>query len=113
MVKSDIGKLVNECCDRYSTAEVEPILDAIKATGFHYATRAGLTVSVWDAVIPPEKQSMLDEAQAKVDDHQRELRGWLPHEQERHVEVVNAWTECTEALGSRCFRASVRTTRST
>ena len=52
MVKSDIGTLVNDCCDRYTTAEVEPILDAIKETGFHYATLAGLTVSVWDATIP-------------------------------------------------------------
>ena len=101
MVKSDIGKLVNECCDRYSTAEVEPILDAIKATGFHYATRAGLTVSVWDAVIPPEKQSMLDEAQAKVDEINENYEDGFLTEQERHVEVVNAWTECTEALGSK------------
>ena len=45
MVKSDIGALVNDCCDRYPLAEVEPILDAIKETGFHYATLAGLTVS--------------------------------------------------------------------
>ena len=27
LVKSDISALVNDCCDRYNTAEVEPILD--------------------------------------------------------------------------------------
>ena len=34
MVKSDVGKLVAACCDRYPQAEVGPILDAIKFAGF-------------------------------------------------------------------------------
>ncbi len=57
MVKGDVAKLVADCCDRYPEAKVGPILDAIKYSGFHYATRAGLTISVWDALIPPEKRS--------------------------------------------------------
>jgi DNA-directed RNA polymerase beta' subunit len=70
-------------------------------TGFHYATRAGLTVSVWDAVIPPEKQEMLDEAQEAVDEINENYEDGLLSESERHAEVVNAWTECTDELGSK------------
>ena len=101
MNKGDIKNLVNDACDRYSTADVEPILDAIKESGFHYATVAGLTVSVWDAVIPPEKQEMLDEAQDKVDEINEYYEDGFLSERERHVEVVNAWTECTNELGSK------------
>lgn len=101
MVKNDISQLVNECCDRYTNAQVEPILDAIKSIGFHYATISGLTVSVWDAVIPPEKQEMLDAAQAKVDEINENYEDGFLTEQERHIEVVNAWTVCTEALGTK------------
>ena len=101
MNKGDIKNLVNDACDRYSTADVEPILDAIKETGFPYATVAGLTVSVWDAVIPPEKQEMLDEAQDKVDEINEYYEDGFLSERERHVEVVNAWTECTNELGSK------------
>ena len=101
MNKGDIKNLVNDACDRYSTADVEPILDAIKETGFHYATVAGLTVSVWDAVIPSEKQEMLDEAQDKVDAINEYYEDGFLSERERHVEVVNAWTECTNELGSK------------
>ena len=100
MVKSDISTLVNDCCDRYTTAEVEPILDAIKETGFHYATIAGLTVSVWDAVIPEDKPQLLDEAQSRVDEINEYYEDGFLSERERHVEVVNAWTECTDLLGS-------------
>jgi DNA-directed RNA polymerase subunit beta' len=101
MSKGDISALVNDCCDRYPLAEVEPILDAIKYAGFHFATRAGLTVSVWDAVIPPEKKEMLDEAQEAVDQINENYEDGLLSERERHAEVVNAWTECTDELGSK------------
>ena len=100
LVKSDISALVNDCCDRYNTAEVEPILDAIKATGFHYATLAGLTVSVWDAIIPEDKQLLLEETQEKVDQINESYEEGFLAERERHVEVVNAWTECTDFLGT-------------
>ena len=101
MVKSDMSRLVNDCCDRYPLAEVEPILDAIKYAGFHYATRAGLTISVWDAAIPAEKESMLEEAQNAVNEINENYADGLLSERERHAEVVSAWTECTEELGSK------------
>jgi len=104
LVKSDISALVNDCCDRYNTAEVEPILDAIKSTGFHYATLAGLTVSVWDAVIPDDKQLLLEETQDRVDQINEYYEDGFLAERERHVEVVNAWTECTgHARPPRCL----------
>ena len=101
MVKSDIGALVNDCCDRYPLADVEPILDAIKATGFHSATIAGLTVSVWDAVIPECKPKMIEQAQANVNEINEYYEDGFLSERERHVEVVNAWTECTDLMGSK------------
>ena len=99
MVKSDMGKLVNDCAERYPLAEVEPILDAIKYAGFHFATRAGLTVSVWDAVIPEEKEEMLETAQNAVNQINQNYEDGFLTERERHIEVVNAWTQCTERLG--------------
>ena len=101
MVKSDMSFLVNDVCDRYPLAEVGPILDAIKYAGFHYATRAGLTVSVWDAVIPSDKQQMLDKAQAAVNEINENYEDGLLSERERHAEVINAWTACTNELGAK------------
>ncbi len=101
MVKSDIGALVNDCCDRYPLADVEPILDAIKATGFHYATVAGLPGSVWSAVIPGDLPALLEEAQHRVDQINEYYEDGFLSERERHVEVVNAWTECTDLMGSK------------
>ncbi|WP_308805818.1 DNA-directed RNA polymerase subunit beta' [Atopobium minutum] len=101
MVKSDMSKLVNDCCDRYSLTDVEEILDSIKYAGFHFATRAGLTVSVWDAVIPDDKEQMLEEAQTAVNEINENYEDGLLSERERHAEVIQAWTACTEELGSK------------
>ncbi|BDC90598.1 DNA-directed RNA polymerase subunit beta' [Leptogranulimonas caecicola] len=100
MTSSDMGRLVNDCCDRYALADVEPILDAIKYAGFHYATRAGLTISVWDAVIPEEKEKMLADTQEQVDTINENYEMGFLSEAERHTEVVDAWTKCTDELGS-------------
>lgn len=101
MVKSDMSKLVNDCCDRYPLAQVGPILDNIKYAGFHAATGAGLTVSVWDAVIPDDKPEMLEKTQAEVDNINDNYEDGLLSEAERHAEVISAWTACTEELGSK------------
>ena len=101
MSKGDISRLVNDCCDRYSTARIETILDAIKQTGFHYATVAGLSVSVWDAAIPKDKPELIDEAQNKVDRINGLYEKGRLSEIERHGEVVKVWTDCADTLGEK------------
>ena len=101
MVKGDVSRLVSDCCDRYPQAEVEPILDAIKYTGFHYATRSGLTISLWDALIPSEKPEILAQAQADVDQINEYFEDGFINEQERHIEVVNVWTKATDDVSAK------------
>ncbi|MDO4595590.1 MAG: DNA-directed RNA polymerase subunit beta' [Coriobacteriaceae bacterium] len=106
MVKGDVAKLVGDCCDRYPQAEVGPILDAIKFAGFHFATRAGLTISLWDALIPEEKQHIVNEAQKRVDMINEYYEEGFLNEQERHTEVVNEWTSATDDVAAKmlgCF----------
>ncbi len=101
MVKGDIAKLVSDCCDRYPEAEVAPILDAIKYSGFHYATMSGLTISVWDALIPDDKWQVLDRAQSNVDQINAYFEEGFLNEMERHIEVVNEWTAATDEVASK------------
>ncbi len=101
MVKGDVAKLVSDCCDRYPEAEVAPILDAIKYSGFHYATTSGLTISVWDALIPEEKQEILDRAQKDADAINAYFEDGFLNEQERHNEVVQLWHDTTDEVAAK------------
>ena len=64
--KKGIGRIVEDCSVSYSTTQMAQILDELKRLGFHYATRAGVTVSVYDAMIPERSREILDAADVKV-----------------------------------------------
>ena len=100
MGSGDVKKLVAECCDRYPQAEVAEMLDNIKYTGFHYATRSGLTISLWDALIPDEKPEILAETQAKADQINENFENGLVTSRERHNEVVQVWTDATDKVSA-------------
>ncbi|HIS40976.1 MAG TPA: DNA-directed RNA polymerase subunit beta' [Candidatus Aphodovivens avistercoris] len=99
MNKSEIGRLVEDVCNRYSLSEVPPILDGLKAAGFHYATKSGLTVSVYDATVPPQKTEILAAADEKVAAIDEDYEMGLMSDDERHRQVVDVWNEANEAVG--------------
>ena len=63
--KDLLADLVARCYRRYGNTRTAEILDKIKKIGFHYATRAGITVGIVDIVVPPEKQEILKHAEEK------------------------------------------------
>ncbi|MDO5329128.1 MAG: DNA-directed RNA polymerase subunit beta' [Coriobacteriia bacterium] len=99
MNKSKIGDLVNDIVAKYPMSDVPEILDGLKAKGFHYATLAGLTVSVFDATVPPEKQKILDEAEKKVNEIEGQFEMGLMDEEDRYAEIVNIWMNANDEVG--------------
>ncbi len=99
MNKSEISRLVEDITNRYATSEVPPILDGLKAAGFHYATRAGVTVSVYDATIPEAKGEILAAADEKVAAIDEDYEMGLMSPEERHRQVVDIWNEANEEVG--------------
>jgi len=97
--KKAISKIVEGCANRYSTNIMVGILDELKRLGFHYATRAGLTVSVYDAKIPDAKQGILDKARSKVEDINQKYDRGLITGGERHRQIVEIWTMATDDVG--------------
>ena len=99
MNKSEISRLVEDVTNRYEMSEVPPILDGLKAAGFHYATRAGVTVSVYDASIPPNKGEILARADEKVAAIDEDYEMGLMSPEERHRQVVDIWNEANDEVG--------------
>src|SRR5213079_3580881 len=57
--KKAMGAIINDLAERYTKVEVAASLDALKDTGFHWATRSGVTVSIEDVVTPSNKAEIL------------------------------------------------------
>ena len=67
LTKPDTDRFVLALSDRYGAHTLAPVLDTIKALGFHYSTQAGVTISKNDIVIPPDKEKILGEYEARVE----------------------------------------------
>ncbi len=99
MNKKEISRLVEDCCNRYALSDMPSILDGLKNAGFHYATRAGVTVSVYDATVPPNKAEILAAADEKVAAIDEDYEMGLMSQEERHKQVVDIWNEANEEVG--------------
>ena len=99
MNKKEISRLVEDVCNRYELSSVPPILDGLKDAGFHYATRAGVTVSVYDATVPPNKGEILAAADEKVAAIDEDYEMGLMSQEERHKQVVDIWNAANEEVG--------------
>jgi DNA-directed RNA polymerase subunit beta' len=74
------------------------MLDAIKSTGYRYATVFGATIGVDDIVVPKEKTEMIDKANKQVESIQKQYSLGLITQEERHNNVVDVWTKTNEDL---------------
>ena len=103
--KKGISRVVEDCSVRYSTTQMGQILDEVKRLGFHYATRAGVTVSVYDAIIPKEKPAILAASDEKVAKIEEQYELGLITREERHRQIVDVWTRATDDVGEAMGRS--------
>ncbi|HKI93599.1 MAG TPA: DNA-directed RNA polymerase subunit beta', partial [Gaiellaceae bacterium] len=96
--KKELGDFISTLVDEHGAHAVAVVLDTIKELGFQYATRAGVTISKNDIVIPPEKEKILAEYEERVGKVEQAYEHGLITESERHESIVNIWTEATDTV---------------
>ncbi|HLY93951.1 MAG TPA: hypothetical protein VKP14_03805, partial [Gaiellaceae bacterium] len=96
--KKELGDFISTLVDTYGAHAVASVLDTIKELGFIYATRAGVTISKNDIVIPPEKEKILGEYEDRVAKVEQAYEHGLITESERHESIVEIWTEATDTV---------------
>uniref|UniRef100_A0A7T7XMZ0 DNA-directed RNA polymerase subunit beta' n=1 Tax=Breznakiella homolactica TaxID=2798577 RepID=A0A7T7XMZ0_9SPIR len=74
------------------------MLDAIKATGYKYATVFGATIGMDDIVVPKEKTEMINKANKEVESIQKQYRQGHITQEERYNRVVEVWSKTNEDL---------------
>ena len=98
MKKRDTVKLVDALVQSYGASAISQVLDAFKDLGFKYSTKAGITISKNDVVIPPEKGEILKGFEEQVAEITGNYDMGLITQEERHEAVVDKWNECTDVV---------------
>ena len=96
--KKMLKKIIQAIIDTHGTFKTAEVLDLIKAIGYKYSTKAAMTVSIADIIVPPQKKELLERGQDTVDQISKNYRRGLITEEERYRAVVSTWTEIDNEL---------------
>ncbi len=98
--KKMLGKIIDRCIKLHGTSIAAEVLDKIKAQGYKYSTRSGITVAVCDAIIPKRKAEYLAETESKIDKITKNFMRGLISDSERSRLVIKTWEDCTNKVSS-------------
>ena len=96
--KKQLKQILEKVINTHGSTATAEVLDAVKATGYKYSTRAAMTVAIADMTVPPEKPEMIAQAQETVDKITKNFKRGLITEEERYKEVVETWKTTDDAL---------------
>ena len=78
--------------------------DKLKDIGFHYATRAGISIAIKDMAIPAGKGELLKKAYEDVREIEEQYKNGLITDGERYNKVVDIWAEVTDRIADEMLR---------
>ena len=94
--KKKLGQIIDRCYRMHGNTGTAIMLDYIKDMGFHYSTRAAITIGISDMEIPEAKKSIIAESEKMVDKYEKAFRKGLVSNQERYEKVIEIWNKTTD-----------------
>jgi DNA-directed RNA polymerase subunit beta' len=98
MTKKTISATINACYRTVGLKETVVFADQLMYTGFHYATRAGVSIGVDDMVVPQNKGKILGTAEKEVKEIQEQYASGLVTNGERYNKVVDIWSRTNDQV---------------
>jgi DNA-directed RNA polymerase subunit beta' len=96
--KKELKRLMAWAFSNYGTGRASYMADRLKELGFHYATKAGISLSVEDLRVPPTKRDLLYKTNEEIKfTEQRYGRGEITAV-ERFQKVIDTWNNSSESL---------------
>jgi len=98
MGKKQLAELIDLVYRERGQKATVLLADALRTTGYAYATKAGISICLDDMVIPPSKETLLAEAAKEVGEIEEQYTEGLITDGERYNKVVDIWAQVAEAI---------------
>ena len=98
MTKKAISGVINACYRQLGLKETVIFADQLMYMGFHYATRAGVSIGVDDMIVPEQKGRILASAEREVKEIQEQYSSGLVTNGERYNKVVDIWSRTNDQV---------------
>ena len=89
--KKEISKLVDESFRRCGLKDTVVFADQLMQYGFRLATRGGISICLDDMQVPMQKRPLIDDAEAEVQEIEKQYTSGLVTAGERYNKVVDIW----------------------
>ena len=96
--KKELKKLMAWAFSNYGTGRASYMADKLKDLGFHYATQAGLSLSVEDLRVPPTKRELLHKTNEEIKLTEQQYERGEITTIERFQKVIDTWNTASEDL---------------
>jgi DNA-directed RNA polymerase subunit beta' len=98
LTKKSLRDIIGNILKVTSVPETAAFLDEIKTLGYKFAFQGGLSFSLGDIIIPPEKHTMIASANKQVDGIKANYNMGLITNNERYNQVIDIWTSTNAEL---------------
>ncbi|MDR0467941.1 MAG: DNA-directed RNA polymerase subunit beta', partial [Campylobacteraceae bacterium] len=102
--KKDISVLIDYVYKEGGLEITASFLDNLKNLGFRFATKAGISISINDIIVPETKKAHIDAAKKSVREIQQQFGAGLLGEQERYNKIVDIWTETNNIVAAEMMK---------
>ncbi len=103
LTKKRLRFFIGQCFRKAGLAKTVEFLDNLKDTGFGFATRGGLSVSIHDVVVPYEKNTIIASAQSKIDSIENAYRNGVISSGERYNKIIDTWSNATNRVADKLY----------
>ena len=94
--KKKLGDIISRCIQKHGFTISAEVLDNIKAQGYKYSTKSGMTISIADMVVPETKKQKIADTEKKILDIEKQYRRGFITNDERYRLVVSEWEKTTD-----------------
>ncbi|HQK23555.1 MAG TPA: DNA-directed RNA polymerase subunit beta', partial [Candidatus Latescibacteria bacterium] len=98
MGSKELTTLVREVFRKLGNTRTVEVLDQLKKTGHHYATKAGISIGIDDVVVPPEKDRLINDAMQQSELVQEQYEQGVITEGERYNKIVEIWSHTSQRI---------------
>ncbi|GAB6071821.1 DNA-directed RNA polymerase subunit beta' [Venenivibrio stagnispumantis] len=109
--KKKISKLISDIYEKYGNEVAAITLDRIKELGFKFATKAGISISVSDLVVPQKKAEIIQKAIKEAEEVWQQYVDGIITRGERHNKVIDIWSTVTNEVAKLMFDEIEKTER--
>jgi DNA-directed RNA polymerase subunit beta' len=96
--KKTLAVLIGDCYRMCGEKDTVILADKLRTLGFEFATKAGISISIDDMVVPPAKQDIIHQARVSASKIEGEYRDQLITGGERYNKVIDIWAQATEDI---------------